>query len=221
MRSVLVGIVVLSAGSLFAQRGTKWQSSFPVDKKALGVIGNNPNFPLTPGHQWSYQHGKDAEVVTVLNQTRMIDGVECRAVEDREEVGGQLEELTIDYYAIDRGTNDVYYMGEKVDDYKNGKVVSHDGAWLSGVNGATFGMMLPGSPKAGQRFYQEQGPGAKDRIEIKSMTEKVTTPAGTFENCILVEESSELEKGVSHKWYVSGIGPVRDDAMELVGHRGK
>lgn len=219
MRAIFAGVMLLGVGLLAAQTGVKWQSSFPVDRKMMGVAGSNPSFPLTPGQQWSYRHGKDTETVTVLDKTRMIDGIESRAVEDRELVGGQLEELTIDYYAIDRGTNDVYYMGEEVDEYKNGKVSGHDGAWLSGVNGATFGMMLPGSPKVGQRFYQEQGPGAKDRIEIKSTSEKVVTPAGTFDHSILVEESSELEKGVSHKWYVSGIGPVKDDAMELVSHK--
>ena len=44
-------------------------------------------------------------------------------------------------------------------------------------------MMMPGSPKAGQKFYQELAPGVgMDRAEILSIAEKVVTPAGTFEN---------------------------------------
>jgi hypothetical protein len=221
MRTIFVGLILLVATPLCAQTGAPWQSSFPVDKNAMGVKGNNPNFPLIPGNQWTYKHGNQFEVITVLDKTKTIDGVECRAVEDREETNGQLIELTLDYYAIDQATNDVYYMGEDVDVYKNGKLVSHEGGWLSGVNGATFGMMLPGTPKAGQRFYQEQAPRAKDRIEIKSTSEKLTTPAGTFEHCVLVEESSPLEKGVDHKWYAPGVGPVKDAEMDLVSHRKK
>ena len=95
------------------------------------------------------------------------------------EKSGQLIELTHDYYAIDSATNDVYYMGEDVDVYKNGKVAGHEGAWLSGVQGAKFGMMLPGQPKAGQKFLQEQAPGVgMDRIEIKSTAEKDTSRRG-------------------------------------------
>ena len=80
--------------------------------------------------------------------------------------------------------------------------------------------MLPGLPKAGQRFYQERAPGVgMDRIEIRSASAKVVTPAGTFDNCILVEETTPLEKGVKdRKWYAKGIGPVKDAEMVLVSY---
>lgn len=199
---------------------SEFQSAFPVDKKTLGVTGNNPYFPLTPGYRLSYRHNQDTEVVTVLAVTRTIDGVLCRVVEDRELKNGQLAELTRDYYAVDSATGDVYYMGEDVDVYKSAKVVSHEGAWLSGVNGAKFGMMLPGHPKVGQKFFQEQAPGiGMDRIEVKSITEKIATPAGQFHDCILVEETTPLEKGVKdRKWYAKGVGPVKDSEMLLVSH---
>ena len=150
----------------------------------------------------------------------MIDGIETRVVEDREMKNGQLVELTRDYYAIDSATNDVYYFGEDVDVYKNGKVAGHEGAWLSGVKGAKFGLMMPGQPKAGQRFYQEQAPGVgMDRAEIVSDNEKVTTPEGTFEKCIHVVETSALEKGMKdHKWYAAGVGQVKDAELVLVRH---
>jgi len=221
MRTIITGLVLLAATSLSAQIAAPWQTSFPVDKKNMGIKGNNPYLPLIPGSQWTYKHGSEFETITVLKTTKMIDGVECRPVEDREESGGQLTEVTLDYYAIDQTTNDIYYMGEDVDEYRNGKVVSHQGSWLSGVNGATFGMLLPGAPQPGQRFYQEQAPGAKDRVEIKSTDEKITTLLGTFEHCIFVEESSALDKGVSRKYYARGIGAVKDAEMELVTYAKK
>ena len=219
MRYKLVSILLLAAASLGAQTATPWQSTFSVEKKNLGVVGDNPNFPLAPGNQWTYKHADQSEVVAVLEQTKLIDGVQCRDVEDREMVNGQLIELTHDYYAIDQATNDVYYMGEDVDVYKDGTIVNNDGGWLAGVNGASFGMMLPGSPKVGQRFYQEQAPGAQDRIEIKSTTGKITTAAGSFDHCIVVEETTPLEKGGDRKIYAPGVGPVKDAEMELVLHR--
>jgi hypothetical protein len=202
-----------------AQKDRDWQSVFTVDKKTLGVTGSNPYFNLTPGYQLSFRHGKETDVITVLNEVKRIDGVDTRAVEDREfDANGKLVELTRDYYAIDSVTNDVYYFGEDVDVYdKDGKVKNHEGSWLSGVNGATFGLMMPARPRAGQKFYQEQAPAvAMDRVEIASITEKLNVPAGKFTNVVHVIESTPLEIGQAHKFYVSGIGMVKDEDMELV-----
>jgi hypothetical protein len=211
-------MLLAGAAALAAQPAKDFQSVFAVEKKNLGIKGANPYFPLTPGYQLSYAHGKDTDTLTVLNETKMIDGVVTRVVEDRELKNGRLIELTRDYYAIDAATNDVYYMGEDVDVYKNGKVVGHEGAWLSGINGAKFGLMMPGTPKAAQKFYQELAPKVgQDRAEILSVDEKITTPAGTFEKCVHVVETSALEKGLhDHKWYAPGVGQVRDAEMLLV-----
>jgi hypothetical protein len=215
------GLLLAVALALAAQPAKDFQSVFAADKKNLGTKGDNPYFPLAPGRQLSYRHGKDTDTLTVLAETKVIDGVECRVVEDRELKNGRLVELTRDYYAIDSTTNDVYYMGEDVDVYKNGKVTGHQGAWLSGVKGAKFGLMMPGDPKPGQKFYQELAPGVgMDRAEILSVDEKIVTPAGTFERCIHVVETSQLEKGLrDHKWYAHGIGPVKDAEMLLVNYK--
>ena len=211
-------LLLVLAATMAGQPGEDFQTDFKIDKKTLGVNGSNPWFPLTPGYQLSYRHGKNTDTLTVLKETKLIDGVETRVVEDREMKNGQLVELTRDYYAIDSATNDVYYFGEDVDVYKNGKVVGHEGAWLSGVKGAKFGLMMPGKPKTGQRFYQERAPGVgMDRTEIVSDNERVTTPAGSFEKCIHVVETSPLEKGLhDHKWYAAGVGQVKDGNLELV-----
>jgi hypothetical protein len=189
-----------------------------VDKRTLGVKGSNPYFNLTPGYHLSYKAGNGTDTLTVLNETKVIDGVETRVVEDREMKNGKLVELTRDYYAIDSATNDIYYFGEDVDVYKNGKIAGHGGAWLSGVNGAKFGLMMPGKPKTGQRFFQEIAPGVgMDRAEIVSVDGKVSTPAGAFEKCVHVMETSPLGKSlIDHKWYAPGVGQVKDEKLLLV-----
>jgi hypothetical protein len=68
-----------------------------VDKKNLGPTGTNSYFPLTLGHRLHYQHDKDTVTATVLTETKILDGVETRVVEDRETRDGQLVELTRDY----------------------------------------------------------------------------------------------------------------------------
>ena len=209
-----IGLVLANLTTLVAD---DFQSVFNVDKKTLGVKGSNPYSNLTPGYTLEYQQGNLADTLTVLNETKMIDGVETRVVEHREFKNGKLFEVTRDYYAIDAATNDVYYFGEEVDVVKNGKVVDHKGTWLSGEKGAKFGLMIPASPKAGQKFYQELAPGVgMDRIEVLSIDEKITTPAGTFAKSIHVLETSPIEKSLrDHKWYVSGVGQVKDGDMIL------
>jgi hypothetical protein len=215
MRTVAAALILLTA--LAAQPAAEWQSTFPVDKKNLGIRGSNAYFPLTPGYRLAFVHGPETDVLTVLTETKVIDGVECRIIEDRETKNGQLTEITRDYYALDAATNDVYYMGEEVDVYKDGKVTSHEGTWLSGVKGAKFGLFLPANPAVGRRFYQEQAPGVgMDRIEIVSVTEKVDTPAGRFENCVKTLETTPLEKNVrDYKWFARGIGIVKDGVLVL------
>jgi hypothetical protein len=208
--------MIFAVGALLGAQD--WQAVFSVEKKMLGTKGSNPYFNLTPGYQLAYRNGPVTDILTVLNETKVIDGVESRVVEDREMKDGQLTELTRDYYAIDSATNDIYYFGEEVDVYRNGKVAGHEGTWLSGVNGARFGLMMPGKPRAGQRFYQEQAPGVgMDRAEIIAEAEKVVTPAGSFAQCVHTLETSPIEKGLKdHKWYAPGVGQVKDGKLVLV-----
>lgn len=194
-----------------------WRDTFPVDKKNLVSTGSNPCFSLEPGTRHHYQHKNAKLTITVLKETRQVDGVETRVIEEREEVGGKLKEVSRNFFAIDKTTHDVYYFGEEVDNYKNGKVANHGGSWLSGVDGARFGLMMPGQPKVGDKFYQELAPGkAMDRAEIVSLAEKITTPGGTYDKCVYVRESTPLENDTSEKWYAPGVGLVKDDEMVLV-----
>ena len=54
-----------------------------------------------------------------------------------------------------------------------------------------------------------------DRVEVVSTNETVKTPAGTFEHCVHLRETTPLERGVSHKYLAPGIGIIQDDEFEL------
>jgi len=190
--------------------------TFDVDRKNLGPVGHNPHFPLTTGLKLHLTDGSQTVVFSVLNETKVVDGVETRVVEEYETRGGELIEISRNYYAIDRIKGDVYYFGEDVDIYENGKVVSHDGAWLSGANGAKFGLMMPGKIAVGDRFYLEMAPGAVERVEIASIDATLETPAESFSNVVYALEYDELDGGTSQKWYAPGIGMVGDDSMRVV-----
>ncbi len=195
-----------------------FRETFAVDKTKLGPTGTGCFFSLHPGAVMSYRDDEGATLtIRVLDETRVVDGVTTRVIEEREETSGKPSEISRNFFAIDPVTGDAYYFGEAVDIYKGGKVTSHPGSWLSGVSGARFGLALPGKPVIGDRYHQELAPGvAMDRAEIAGLDDRVETPAGAFEHCLHVKETTPLDKDVGHKWYAPGVGLVKDDEFVLV-----
>lgn len=196
---------------------TAWQEEFGVDKCNLLTTGRNPYFVMEPGFQLVLEGGGGKLHITVLDETKLVDGVTTRVVEEREWQDGKLHEVARNYFAICEQSKDVFYFGEEVDFYENGKIANHDGTWLAG-NGNKAGLMMAGTPKLGMKYYQEQAPGvAMDRAEIVSLTDTCTTPAGKFSRCLKVKEGTALNMlETEYKFYAPNIGLIRDAELRLV-----
>jgi hypothetical protein len=216
----LLAILLVASGGVGLD---DWSRDFAVNKSDLSSTGRSRFFILEPGYRLELEGGSERLVITVLDETKTVDGVECRVVEERETKGGKLVEVSRNYFAISKKDRSVYYFGEDVDMYKHGKVVSHEGAWLSGVDGARFGLMIPGEPKVGAKFYQEVAPKvAMDRAEIVSLDATLKTPAGEFKHCLKARETTPLEPGATEfKVYAPGVGLVQDADLKLVKHSEK
>jgi hypothetical protein len=201
-----------------APPGETFTSTFAVDRADFTSTGRNPYFILEPGYALTLEGGKTRLVITVLPETRKVDGVETRVVEERETENDQLIEVSRNFFAIHAKTNSVFYFGEDVDMYTNGTITSHDGAWLSGVAGARFGMMMPGLPLLKARYYQEIAPKvAMDRAEILGIGETLKTPAGTFTDVLRTQETTPLEPlAKESKYYAKGVGLIQDGDLKLV-----
>jgi hypothetical protein len=212
-----VALFSIAVAALSCAAEEKFQDTFNVDKINLADKGSNTYMILKPGYKLILTDGKDNLTITVLDETKTVDGVRTRVVEERETKDGKLDEVSRNYFAIDKATGDVYYFGEDVDMYDgNGKVTGHEGGWLSGLNEAKFGLMMPGKPKVGSRFCQELAPKvAMDRAEVVSISETVKVPIGTFKNCLKTTESSSLESGVEDKLYAPGVGLLKDGGFKL------
>jgi hypothetical protein len=220
--AVLLGLVggggLLASSQAPAKKG--WVDTFSVDKKDFASVGSNDYFRLEPGYVLTLEKGKVRLVITVLDETKIVDGVETRVVEERESKGGALVEISRNYFAFNTADRGVYYFGEEVDIYKDDKVVGHEGAWGSGRNGARFGLMVPGRPVVGARFYQEVAPGvAMDRAEVVALDASIKTPAGVFKGCLKFIETTPLEPFAREsKIYAPGIGLVKDGSLLLAAH---
>lgn len=211
---------------------TDFTDRFPLEDCTFSDVGENRYFSLDPGHRIVLEGEEDDGTVrvqiTVQNARQRIafvteEGerltVRTRIVEEREWVDDELVEVSRNYFARCQETDDVYYFGEDVDIYEDGRVVSHEGAWRAGIAGARPGLIMPGTFLLGSRYFQEVAPDvALDRAEHVAMGQTVQVPAGTFEDCVEIHETSPLDRGsVSVKVYCPEVGLVDDDGAQLVG----
>ncbi len=198
----------------------KWTDSFHQEDCTFSSSGRNRFFILQPGHQLVLESDEEKVVITVLDETKRIGGVNTRVVEEREEQGGKLKEVSRNFFAICKEHDDVFYFGEEVDDYEDGKIVGHSGAWRADEKDSKAGIIMPGTVLLGARHYQEIAPNAKDRAEILADDVTMTTPAGTFKNCIRVEETSGLDPDEKcYKTYAPGVGLIQDEDLLLTRYR--
>ena len=135
-----------------------WRDTFDVEKEDLAPTGNNPWLTIQPGRKQVMRNGIDTLTITILDDTPTIDGVKVGVLEERETKNGKLEEVSRNFFATDKETGDVYYLGEDVDMYRDGKIVSHEERVARrGEGRSKFGLMIPAKPKVGDKFYQEIG----------------------------------------------------------------
>jgi hypothetical protein len=194
-------------------------SGSPAVGRSFSAHVDNPWYPLQPGTKSVYRGSKDGkparDVVTVTHRTKLVSGVRCRVVHDRLFLRGRLAERTSDYFAQDaHGT--VWYFGEDTAELgPRGRVISTEGTWHAGVDGARAGIFMPAHPRVGERHRQEFFRGhAEDHFQVVSLDAHVVVPFGTFDHALRTREWTPLEPGViDAKYYVRGIGEVSEQTV--------
>jgi hypothetical protein len=205
--------------SLFASASSQsWKEEFNLAGRQLTTTGKSKFLILTPGYQIVLADQETTLTFTVLNQTRKVGEVTTRVVEEKEEVNGEVTEIAQDFYAMDQETGDVFHFGENVDAYEKGKVVGHTGTWMAYKNGAKPGLLVPGKPEVGMRYYQEIAPGvATDRAEVTSVSGTLKTPAGQFKDCVIAKVSSKTHPTeISVRTYAPNVGLAQFESLKLI-----
>jgi hypothetical protein len=208
-----------SATSGASNRGDLPQGREPVqlDPADFSVSIDNPYWPMSPGTKWVYSEtdtkGTNQKVVVeVTDQTKMIaNGIEARVVRDTVTENGAPVEITDDWYAQDKAGN-IWYLGEHVTNYKNGKVVGHGGSFEAGVDGAQPGIAMPADPDPGLSYRQEYYKGeAEDKAAVITIgEEQVQVPLGYFDKGVLMtRDLVPTEPKVQElKFYAPNVGPL-------------
>jgi len=181
----------------------------------------NPNtyVPLIPGTCSTYEaetdEGTEVTETCVTDDTREILGVACVVVRDTVTVDGEVTEDTFDYFAQDIEGN-VWYFGENSYTYEDEVIVSVEGSWIAGVDGAKPGIIMYANPQIGDLYRQEfLAAEAEDMGEVLALNETVSVPYGSFQNCVMTRDFSPLEPDVEeHKYYAPGVGAVLEVDVE-------
>ena len=171
---------------------------------------NNKYFTLKPGTKFTYKkqttEGTGRVEIVVSNETKKVMGVTTTVVKDKVWLNDKVIEDTIDLYAQDKDGN-VWYFGEAVNNYKDGKLQDHEGSWQAGVDGARPGIIMFKDPKPGITYRQEYYKGkAEDMGTVIAVGKKVTTPYGSFDDCLQTRDWSLIDKTINeYKYYCPNV----------------
>ena len=199
-----------------------------VDPDLIGHgVAPNPYLPLVVGNTWKYEKHVvddegDAEIehvtVTVTDQTKLINGIQCRVVTDVNFVDDELHESTVDWLAQDVHGN-VWYCGENTAEYgvfdgdhpKDPELLRIDGSFKAGRDGAKAGILLPGAPVVGRTYREEVSwANAEDVSKVLSLTGTEHSPAASCTgNCLVISDFTPLNPGsFETKYFKPGVGQI-------------
>ena len=199
-------------------------SSFLLESCRFSTKGDNPFFPLRPGWQVVLESDEEVATVTVLRETRRVNGVRTRVVEEfeYEKDGEELVpvERSLNFFAYCQQTGSIFYFGEEVFFFDDeGNPIPGTGGWLAGQNGARAGLIMPGTILVGGGYYQEIAPedSALDKGRIVALEE--SCEVGDFEfdqQCVQIADTTDCEPGAEDlKIFAAGVGNVVDEDLEV------
>jgi hypothetical protein len=205
---LLVPIAYASPGNGPGSRPTPTCPSFSSANFHKSTTINNQYFPLVPGTRFTYRgtvkQTPVEDIVYVTHNAPTIAGVKTVEVRDQVFESGVLTEDTLDWYGQDDQGN-VWYFGELATQLPAG---THDGSWTAGANGAQPGYIMEAAPRVGDRYCQENAPGAaQDAGEVLSVTASRSVPFDSYAgNVLQTKDYSLLEPKNENKFYAPGVG---------------
>jgi hypothetical protein len=188
----------------------------------------NPYFPMAVGNRWELVSPTETDVVTVVDETKLIAGVRCLVFRDIVSEGGAVHEATDDWFAPGKDGS-VWYFGEEVKNYETFRgdrpmrpeLVSIDGSFKAGRDGDKPGIIALAAPRVGSVYLEEFSLGnAEDVTEVLSTTYgygrdaalDASVPRALADllcrgDCLVTKNYSLLEPGLSaRKYSARGIG---------------
>jgi len=129
--------------------------------------------------------------VTLLPETKPIawggKTVDTAVIQYVAYLDGRIHEVALDWYAqADDGS--VWYFGEDVFNYEEGRVADTEGTWLAGDE-TPAAMIMPAKPTVGDVYRPENAPGVVfEEVRVEKVNQTVPGPSGNISGAIEVSE---------------------------------
>jgi hypothetical protein len=129
--------------------------------------------------------------VTLLAQTKPIEwgggAVDTAVSQYVAYLDGRIHEVALDWYAqADDGS--VWYFGEDVFNYEDGKVADTEGTWIASEE-TPAAMIMPADPKVGNVYRPENAPQVVfEEVRVEKVDQTIPGPSGTISGAIEVSE---------------------------------
>jgi hypothetical protein len=187
---------------------------------------NNPLLPYVPGTEFILegrinvggQPLNHQVILIVTDLTKMVHGVRTVVLWDRDFNSGVLAESELAFHAQDNAGN-IWDLGEYPAQYSGGHFTDAPDTWISGLDSAQGGTIIPGNPQTGTPvFLQAYAPNIiGDCGQVASVGQQVTpicVPVGCYTNMLVVDETSPGEPGTQQKFYTPGVGNFKIGATD-------
>jgi hypothetical protein len=184
--------------------------------------GNNRYNPSIPGMQL-VQDGFVADdqgllhphriESTTTDLTKRIDGVTTIVILERDFQDGALQESEL-FFQAQNSNGAVWLFGEYPEEYDQGQLTGAPDSFVSGVQGAIPGVIMPAHPVTGTPTYSQGRAlqvGFADCAAVFQVGQHVCVPVRCYDDVLVTDEfdATDPTSGHQRKFYAPDVGNIK------------
>jgi len=187
---------------------------------------NSKWLPLKPGTQLVLQGVANRGggllphhvIFTVTDLVKDIEGIPCVVVWDQDINEGVLSESELAFFAQDDEGN-VWLFGEYPEEYEDGVFFSAENTWISGIENAEPGVIVPARPEVGTAGFRQGFAPENDFWDCGMVDarfkEKTCVPFRCYRDITVVKEWAPLDGCfvIQVKTYAKHVGVIEVGAI--------
>jgi hypothetical protein len=184
--------------------------------------------PLRPGMQWVRQGTTEVGsravphqvISTMTDVIREIDGVPTIAMVDQDTDAGEIAQVSIDYFALDKDGN-VWLMGAYTEEYSGGEYTNTADAWLGAAEGYEPGILMPAAPDDSTPSWvitlEEEREGTAGEVVETGASECVEFAC--YEDVLVIREGEIGRLDNEFKYYAPDVGQILNSPRQDSRHK--
>jgi len=230
---VCLGLVLTGCGGDAGGSGEQTAEDFQRTEFDPGnfvdpTTSTNRWHPLRPGMQWVREGTTEVGsrpvphqvISTMTDVIREIDGVPTVAMVDQDTDAGELAQVSIDYFALDKDGN-VWLMGGYTEEYSGGEYTNTADAWLGSAEGYDPGILMPAQPDETTPPWvitlEEEREGTAGEVVETGASECVDFAC--YEDVLVIREGEIGRLDNEFKYYAPDVGQILNSPRQDSRHK--